>query len=193
MHNVALDKPGGIVAVENDRQMARMLRRQRLEEGRLSAVRCYGGIGGKPNAALDALVDEAVKRFNVPIALVSIVDRTKQHFRSRKGLDADETPRIVSFCSHAIEQDDVFIIPDATRDPRFEDNPLVIGAPGIRFYAGALLVAPGDEKIGTLCIIDEKPRASFGARDRRDLVLLAEEAMEALARQAVADAISVWP
>ena len=170
-----------------------MAKLQCAEEKRLTAVRCYGGVGAPPDADLDALVSEAAARFSVPIALVSIVGRNRQSFRSKVGLEVDETPRIVSFCSHAIEQDDVFIVNDASCDPRFCANPLVTGMPNIRFYAGALLVAPGDKKIGTLCIIDENPRDKFGARDRRDLILLAELAMQHLSRQAFREAISDRP
>jgi GAF domain-containing protein len=110
-----------------------------------------------PERRLDVIVEFASSEFNVPIALISLVDRDRQWFKSRVGLDACETSRDVSFCGHAILSTDLLIIPDAANDERFADNPLVTGAPGIRFYAGAPLVCNG-AAIGTLCIIDTKPR-----------------------------------
>lgn len=96
--------------------------------------------------------------FDVPMAVVSLVDRYRQWFKAAEGLDAKETPREISFCGHAILGDDVFEIQNARRDPRFRDNPLVIDRPNIRFYAGAPLAAPNGHKLGTLCIIDRIPR-----------------------------------
>ncbi|MBT8103177.1 MAG: GAF domain-containing protein [Gammaproteobacteria bacterium] len=96
--------------------------------------------------------------FDMPIVLISLVDRYRQWFKSAEGLDADETPRDISFCGHAILGDDIFEIRNARRDARFRDNPLVIEQPHIRFYAGAPLEAPNGHKLGTLCIIDRVPR-----------------------------------
>ncbi len=94
----------------------------------------------------------------MPIALVSLVGRDKQIFKARVGLDICETSRDVSFCAHAIvEREDVLVIPDARKDPRFASNPLVIGSPFIRFYAGAPLIGFAGQPLGTLCIIDRKP------------------------------------
>ena len=114
--------------------------------------------------------------FNVPIALITLVDRERQWFKSRQGLDLSETPRKMSFCGHAILSDEPFIVPDAAADPRFADNPLVNGKPFIRFYAGVPLHAPGGARLGTLCLIDRVPR-SFSADDvatLRDLAKWAE-------------------
>ena len=108
----------------------------------------------------DRITRIAQRHFNVPIALVSLVDRGRQWFKSRQGLDAAETPRDVSFCGHAIFSDDIFYIPDALADERFADNPLVTGAPHVRFYAGAPLHSPEGQRVGTLCIIDQLPRES---------------------------------
>lgn len=96
--------------------------------------------------------------FDMPIALISLVDRYRQWFKSTSGFDAEETPRSVSFCGHAILGDDIFEIQNTRRDPRFRDNPLVLEQPHIRFYAGAPLAAPNGQKLGTLCIIDRIPR-----------------------------------
>lgn len=125
----------------------------------------------------DRITRIAQVHFSVPIALVSLIDTGRQWFKSHQGLDATETPRDISFCGHAILSDDIFYIPNALEDPRFADNPLVTGGPNIRFYAGAPLHAPGGERIGTLCIIDDKPR-EFSETDLavlRDLADCVEE------------------
>ena len=99
----------------------------------------------------------ASRLFDVPIALISLVTEDKQWFKSCQGLTTTETPREISFCGHAINQDDVFVVPNAAHDPDFSDNPLVTGEPRIRFYAGQPLTIDG-QRIGTLCIIDRHPR-----------------------------------
>ncbi|MBT8089997.1 MAG: GAF domain-containing protein [Gammaproteobacteria bacterium] len=96
--------------------------------------------------------------FDMPIVLISLVDESRQWFKSAEGLSVKETSRDISFCAHAILDDDILEVPDARDDPRFRDNPLVAEQPRIRFYAGAPLEAPNGHKLGTLCIIDRVPR-----------------------------------
>lgn len=116
---------------------------------------------------LDTGIEEGFERitrmarsiFDVPIALISLVDEERQWFKSRQGLNAAETPRNVSFCTHAIETDRPFVVDDALKDKRFCHNPLVTGEPYIRFYAGAPLRSPREFNLGTLCLVDTKARA----------------------------------
>lgn len=106
----------------------------------------------------DRITRLASHLFGVPIALVSLIGANRQWFKSRHGFDVPHTDRSISFCTHAIEQDSVMVIEDALRDPRFADNPLVVGDPYIRFYAGSPLTAPDGSRIGTLCLLDRAPR-----------------------------------
>lgn len=96
--------------------------------------------------------------FDMPMAMISLVDRYRQWFKSTAGFEAEESSRNISFCGHAILGDDIFEVPNTRRDPRFRDNPLVLEQPHIRFYAGAPLAAPNGQKLGTLCLIDRVPR-----------------------------------
>ena len=144
-----------------------------------------------PEEDLDRLARVATRVFSVPIALVSMVDRTRQFFKARIGLDVSETTRAGSFCEHAILNADVLLVADAAKDPRFHDNPLVVGPPYIRFYAGKPLVTPTGEKIGTICLIDTKPRDDFTAEDRMNLADLAERVMDRLEVRRLGHARSV--
>ncbi len=124
----------------------------------------------------DRITRIAKAHFQVPITLVSLVDNQRQWFKSKQGLDACETSREISFCGHAILSDEIFYIANALEDPRFCDNPLVTGAPHLRCYVGAPLHAPTTERVGTLCLIDTKPR-DFSAEDLsllRDLADIVE-------------------
>ena len=128
------------------------------EDERLAELLSYDVLDTEAEQLFDDLTALASQICETPIALISLIDPNRQWFKSRVGLDAEETSRDIAFCSHAILQSDVFEIPNATLDPRFHDNPLVTGAPDIRFYAGAPLITPSGHAIGTLCAIDCKPR-----------------------------------
>jgi diguanylate cyclase (GGDEF)-like protein len=128
------------------------------ETQRLQVLHSLRILDTEPEERFDRITRLACKLFNVPIALVSLVDQDRQWFKSSVGLDAAQTPREISFCGHAIIGSDVFVVAEAQQDQRFCDNPLVAGDPGIRFYAGYPLRSPGGQRIGTLCIIDRQPR-----------------------------------
>ncbi|WP_347362310.1 GGDEF domain-containing protein [Vibrio vulnificus] len=128
----------------------------------------------------DRVTRIARRLFDVPIALVSLVDEDRQWFKSCFGLDVSETPRDISFCGHAILGADTLIVEDASQDARFADNPLVTGKPHIRFYAGVPLMFEHSSCLGTLCIIDTKPR-TLNEDERLDLIDLAKMAERELA------------
>ncbi|CAA9310175.1 MAG: hypothetical protein AVDCRST_MAG71-633 [uncultured Lysobacter sp.] len=129
------------------------------EAARLAALRAIGLLDTPSEARFDRFVRLAKALCDVPIAVISLVDANRQWFKGCDGLAVSETPRRVSFCAHAIHEQGVFYIPDASADERFADNPLVTGEPHIRFYAGAPVFVPGGLAIGTLCVIDRRPRA----------------------------------
>ncbi len=129
------------------------------DDQRVAALRSYALLDTQAEAAFDRLVTLAAHLTGCPIALVSLVDADRQWFKARVGLGAAATPRDHSFCAHAItDPARPLIVPDASRDARFADNPLVTGEPGIRFYAGVPLVNPEGHALGTLCVIDRMPR-----------------------------------
>ena len=143
------------------------------EDDRLAALEEYGISSDSMGAELDRIIDLASNLFDVPTVLVSLVERDRQIFPARLGLDVCQTDRSVSFCAHALKQQNVLIVLDATLDPRFFDNPLVTGGPKIRFYAGAPLISPSGFGLGSLCIIDTKPHNGFSESDERNLKDLA--------------------
>ncbi len=128
------------------------------EAARLDALREYRVLDTAAEQCFDDLTALASHICETPVALVSLVDRDRQWFKSRVGLDVAETSREVAFCAHSILGNEVFVVPDATQDPRFADNPLVTSGPQIRFYAGAPLISPQGHAVGTLCVIDRRPR-----------------------------------
>ncbi|WP_051258687.1 MULTISPECIES: GAF domain-containing protein [Chitinibacter] len=143
---------------------------------RIETLRQFLILDTPPEERFDNLTRAAASFFRVQIAVVSLVDVNRQWFKSICGLDAKETPRDISFCGHAILQDDVLVIENALLDARFADNPLVTGAPHIRFYAGAPLIAPNGSHIGTLCLIDPQPKSLSAAeldmlRDMANVVM----------------------
>jgi len=128
------------------------------EQARLETLRSFSILDTPPEERFDRLTRMAKRLLGVPIALVSLIDENRQWFKSCVGLSASETSRDISFCGHAILGNELFIVPDTQKDERFADNPLVVGDPNIRFYAGCPLRAPNGQKLGTLCIIDRQPR-----------------------------------
>lgn len=142
------------------------------ELARLCALHRRSLLDTAPEERFDRLTRLAHQVFDIPIALVSLVDSERQWFKSRQGLDACETGRDISFCGHAILGGDIFEVTDARLDPRFADNPLVSGPPHIRFYAGAPLTTSDGYRVGTLCIIGVQPR-QLSTRERRILLDLA--------------------
>lgn len=152
------------------------------EQARLEALRALRILDTPPEPRFDRLTRLAADIFDVPIALVSIVDENRQWFKSRQGMDMTGTSRTESFCSHAIEAPlgELLIVPDATRDPRFSDMALVTDPGGIRFYAGAVITTPSGHNVGTLCIIDRVPRrfSKAGARRLRQLADLVTDQIE---------------
>lgn len=147
------------------------------ERMRMLELACYRILDTEPEPAFDDITRLASDAFGMPIALVTLVDESRQWFKSRVGLDVAETPREIAFCAHAIERpDQVMVIEDARADPMFRDNPLVTGAPHIRFYAGAPLVNAEGAALGTVCVIDSRPR-QFSAAQSEQLRLLSRLVM----------------
>lgn len=149
--------------------------------------------------AFDDLTTLAARWLDTPIALITLIDSQRQWFKSRVGLDISETPKEMAFCAHAIRQPTLMEVSDATRDPRFADNPLVTGDPGIRFYAGMPIASPQGALLGTLCVIDRRPRtlndeqrdtlhrlarlAEFQLQLRHTLLISQAEALELIHQQ----------
>jgi diguanylate cyclase (GGDEF)-like protein/PAS domain S-box-containing protein len=150
------------------------------ELSRLRALDEYAVFDTPPEPDLDRLVELAARMFAIPVAALSLVGRDRLYFKSCFGMEATGITRDGSFCEYAIAQDGLFLVPDAGNDERFAAHPLVAGAPQIRSYAGVPLAAPSGEKIGTLCILDTKPRPQFTADDRKNLEDVAARAMSRL-------------
>ena len=144
------------------------------EPQRLASLFHYRILDTPPEEDFDNITAVAAQICDTPIALISFVDSERQWFKSKVGLTVAETSRDIAFCAHAIVHRDLFVVADATKDERFEDNPLVTAEPKIRFYAGAPLVTPDDHAVGTLCVLDRVPR---------QLTPDQTEALRALSRQ----------
>jgi GAF domain-containing protein len=153
------------------------------ESDRLAALHEYRILGTKPEQSYDDITTIASETCRTPIALLSLVDADRQWFKSRVGVDVEETPRDWSFCAHAILNPEPLIVPDAHTDQRFKDNPLVSGEPGIRLYAGFPLQNDAAHRIGTLCVIDRRPGELSPAQCK---------VMEALARSGCWSPFARW-
>jgi two-component system, cell cycle sensor histidine kinase and response regulator CckA len=143
------------------------------EARRLKVLWQYEILDTVPEEVFDDLTELAARICEAPIALISLIDEDRQWFKAKVGVTLTETSRDISFCARAIKQTDLFIVPDATQDLRFANNPLVISDPKIRFYAGAPLITPDGHALGTLCVIDKVPR---------ELRLEQQQALRVLAR-----------
>ncbi len=155
------------------------------ETHRLEALQALFLLDTEPEDDFDAVVRLGQRLLGVPTCLVTLVDGERQWFKARAGLDATETPRAVSFCGHAILQGGPFVVLDASKDPRFHDNPLVTGPPFIRFYAGMPLTLPSGYRIGTVCALSPEPRTRLDDAGLQALAALADQALTAVTVRAL--------
>lgn len=183
---MVLDPFGCEHPLQNDRKLT-PARGSTFEARRAQALHGYDILDTPREAEFDDLARIAAEVCGTPIAVVNLVDTHRQFFKAEVGLGVRETPLDTSFCGHAILSEDLMVVPDATKDPRFACNPLVTSEPGIRFYAGALLKTPDGLPIGTMCVLDYVPRELDEAQ-LRTLTLLARQAMTQLEhRRALAE------
>ncbi len=149
------------------------------EKKRLEVLWQYEVLDTVPERVFDDLTELAASICESPIAMITLVDEKRQWFKSKVGVTLNETSRDISFCGHAILQQELFIVPDASKDSRFADNPLVAGEPNIRFYAGAPLITPDGHALGTLCVIDKVPH-ELRPDQKRALQILSRHVMTQL-------------
>jgi len=128
------------------------------DDERLATLHAMKILDTPPEERFDRITRVATKLFKTPISTITLVDSDREWFKSVCGLDQEEGDRAISFCGHAMLADDIFIIPDTLKDERFKDNPMVVGPPYIRFYAGVPILGPNETRIGTFCIKDKEPR-----------------------------------
>lgn len=147
------------------------------EIDRLKALKSTNLLDTEPEERFDRIVRMAAGAMHTEIALISLVDQDRQWFKAKNGLEAEQTPRDQAFCHHTIKQNDVLVILDAKSDTRFDANPLVTGEPNIAFYAGAPLITKDGYALGSLCVIDSKPRTSFSKIEQQMLKDLAATVM----------------
>jgi len=133
-------------------------RRHSEENRRVAALRAYDILDTPREEEFDEVVRVVSAICGTPISVINLIDSSRQWFKAEIGLGVRETPLPASICAHAILQPDLFIVPDTLQDPRFADNPLVTGAPHLRFYAGAPLESPEGLPLGTICVLDYQPR-----------------------------------
>jgi GAF domain-containing protein len=138
------------------------------EAARLAALQKYAILDTEPEQAFDDLAQLASFVCGTPLAMISLIDENRQWFKSKIGITASQTDRDIAFCATAIQQADVFVVPDALNDERFRNNPLVVGEPNVRFYAGAPLINEDGLALGTICVVDRVPR-ELGADQRAAL------------------------
>jgi GAF domain-containing protein len=143
------------------------------EAERLEALASYAQVDTKRERQFDSIAELARVLFDTPISAITLVDADRQFTKASSGIADVDAPREHSFCSHVVARGEVFVVPDATQDARFADNPLVLGAPHIRFYAGAPLRGAGGHNLGAVCVISDQARGDFSAADRKKLSILA--------------------
>lgn len=158
------------------------------EIARLEELRSYRVLDSIAECVFDDVVNLARHVFHTEYSMIALIDDARQWFKAKVGTALVETPREEAFCTHTILANAVMVVPDATLDSRFADNPLVTGAPHIRFYAGAPMTTPGGHNIGTVCVFGRTPRDDFSNRDCRHLESLADIAMSELNKRVATNA-----